>query len=157
MLLAGLLLFACIAHADTSLLLFGASKHNGCDTSKYQCHFEQFNPGAGLEWSPYEAWWGRPFVRGGAYSDSEKKAAYFAAGGLRKDVPLADRFKLGIGVYGGYLNGSNHNGLMAIPFIWAAYDRLALEVGYADSKLGHHKNKDEVSTVITFNARVDFY
>jgi len=153
-----LLLTACaLAQADTSLLLYGASKHNGCDKSKYKCKFEQFNPGAGLEWSPFEEWWGRPFVRGGAYSDSEKKFAYFAAGGWRKDFHLTENLKFGAGIYAGYLNGSDHNGAAAIPFLSLAYRKVALEVGYGDSKLGHHTKHEEVPAVITFNARIDFY
>ncbi|MCW3480247.1 hypothetical protein OL229_11885 [Neisseriaceae bacterium JH1-16] len=146
-----------VAYADTSVLLFGASKHNGCDQNRYPCKFEQFNPGAGLEWSPTEEPWGRPFVRGGLYRDSEGKTAYFATGGLRKDFLIGDDFTLGAGLMAGYLNGSNHNGVVAVPFVSAGSGRVAVEMGYADNRLGHHVHQERVSTVITFSARVALY
>jgi len=146
-----------VTYADTSLLVFGASKHNGCDQTKYKCDFEQFNPGLGIEWSPSEHWWGRAFLRGGIYSDSERKAAYFTTAGARKDFKLGDKLKLGAGLMAGYLNGSNHNGLVVLPFISLAYDKVALEVGYGDNKQGNHEHQARARSVTTFSGRIDFY
>ena len=155
-LFAALLFSAVPAFADVSLLVPFASKHYGCDSRKHHCDFEQFNPGLGAEWSPQEYSWGRPIVRGAVYRDSAKKTAYYAAAGWRKDFNVAGDFKMGVGIYGGYLNGSDHNGFAALPFVSVGYKKLSFEVGYGDSKLGHHKHKENVDHVLTFNARYDF-
>ncbi|POA97618.1 hypothetical protein C2134_17505 [Chromobacterium sinusclupearum] len=141
--------------ADVSLLVPFASKHYGCDPAKHKCEFHQFNPGLGLEWSPKEYDLGRPILRSAAYSDSSKKFAYYAAAGWRKDFNIFNGWKVGMGIYAGYLNGSDHDGFAALPFMSVGYKRFSIEVGYGDSKAGHHKHKEEVNHILTFNARYD--
>ncbi|MFB0823669.1 hypothetical protein [Chromobacterium violaceum] len=141
--------------ADVSILVPFASKHYGCDHKKHTCDFHQFNPGLGLEWSPQEYGWGRPIVRAAGYSDSGAKFAYFVAGGWRKDFNIVDSVKLGLGIYAGYLNGSDQNGFAALPFVSVGYKKLSFEVGYGDSKAGHHKHKEDVNHILTFSARYD--
>ncbi|UTH76243.1 hypothetical protein [Chromobacterium sp. IIBBL 290-4] len=141
--------------ADISILAPFASKHYGCNNKKHECEFHQFNPGLGVEWSPQEYSWGRPIIRGAVYSDSSAKFAYYAAGGIRKDFNVMDDVKLGVGLYAGYLNGSDHRGFAALPFVSVGYKKLSFEIGYGDSKAGHHTHKEEVNHILTFSARYD--
>ncbi|TCP14584.1 antimicrobial peptide resistance and lipid A acylation protein PagP [Crenobacter luteus] len=129
-LLALLFSWVGMAHADVSVLIFGASKHGKCDETRFECAFNESNPGLGLEWSPGERSWGRWLVRGGSYYDSYREEAYFFAGGWRKEWELVGRFKAGLGVLVGYLDGSGVDGVGALPLLSLQYRRLALEVGH---------------------------
>ncbi|UTH74083.1 hypothetical protein [Chromobacterium sp. IIBBL 290-4] len=151
-LLAGLALQSTICHADDfSLLAFGASDHHGCTT----CHLNESNPGAGLEWAfSGDDDQGRWFTRAGSYRDSFRKTAYFGAVGWRKEWQVAGPATLGIGLQGGYLDGSGRHGLAALPFISIGFRKVALEVGYLPKvTVGDHHAK---TSVTTFNLRWTF-
>ena len=148
-------LFGCMqvsaALADTSLLVFGASKHFGCDRS---CDFQEFNPGVGLELSSPTVDWGRPFVRFGAYRDSFGDMAGFAAGGLRNDWPLSGDWRAGIGMMVGY-QISPRDGIIALPFVYIASGSLAVEAGFVPfTRMGNRSHK--ARQIATLNVRWDF-
>lgn len=60
-----------------------------------------------------------------------------------------------MGIYAGYLSRSDHDGFAALPFMSVGYKNFSIEVGCGDSKAGHHKHKEEVNYILTFNARHD--
>ncbi|RXZ42525.1 hypothetical protein [Crenobacter cavernae] len=147
--------WACVAHADVSALVFGASHHGACDSSRFSCDFNQSNPGLGLEWSPGETDWGRWLVRGGTYHDSYREQAYFLAGGWRKEWTLVGDLKAGVGLLAGYLHGSGVDGFGVLPMASVQFKRLALEVGYIPKT--HLAGKNGEVAVTTFTLRWDFY
>ncbi|TCP14583.1 antimicrobial peptide resistance and lipid A acylation protein PagP [Crenobacter luteus] len=143
-----------LAQADTALLIFGASKHSGCDKKNEKCFFNEFNPGLGLEWSPAEYTWGRPMVRAGSYKDSFSKAAYFLMAGARREWSVGGGVKVGLGIQAGYINGSGEdNGVGLLPILSIGYRRLALEVGYVPVINDFGLERDV--SVTTFSLRWD--
>ncbi|WP_199153288.1 hypothetical protein [Chromobacterium sp. ASV23] len=157
-LLLAALLSLCVQNAnadvalnDFSLLLFGASDHHGCST----CHLNESNPGAGLEWKfSGDDDQGRWFARAGSYRDSFKKTAYFGSIGWRKEWQIAGPVVAGIGLQGGYLDGSDRHGLAALPIFSIGTRAVALEIGYLPKvSAGNHHPK---TAVTTFNLRWTF-
>ena len=115
--------------AETSVLVFGLSKHGSCDSARWRCDLNGRNPGLGVEWStPHSNY--QFFVRGGSYRDSLRQTAYFAAAGIRKTIMLNDDWQAGAGAMAGYLSGSGVNGLAGLPFIILGTERVQLEMGY---------------------------
>ncbi|MEO9383580.1 hypothetical protein [Chromobacterium phragmitis] len=152
LLVVGLTLLACRAHADDfSLLLFGASVHHGCST----CNLNQDNPGAGAEWAfSGDQDRGRWFARAGAYRDSFRKNANYATLGWRREWEMFGPVIAGIGLQAGYLHGSGHNGPAALPTLSLGTKSFALEVGYLPRvNVGSHHPK---TSVTTFNLRWTF-
>lgn len=118
--------------ASPALLLFGASHHSACDTRKFRCQFESFNPGAGIEWGWDQSLLagGMPLVRAGVYRDSYDETAAFMAAGWRRTWPLGGRWEVGVIVLAGYLHGSGIDGFAALPLATLGYGPLALELAY---------------------------
>lgn len=152
------LLGAQAAMADVSALVFGASKHYGCTSNKrFDCKFDEFNPGLGVEWSTSLDEWGRAFVRGGAYRDSYGDAAGFVGGGWRKEWNLGDKWRVGGGAMVGALGSQHYDGVFLQPMLSVGYDKVTLEVGYVpDTSWGNDK-KHHAKSVMTFMLRYDFF
>jgi hypothetical protein len=141
--------------AAPALLVFGASHHGSCDAQRYQCNLRGFNPGLGLEWN-FEPTWGggQLLARSGIYRDSYAETAIFAAGGWRRVWPIAGNWEAGVVLLTGYLNGSDINGLIAMPLLTVGTPKLALEVGYVPKiKAGSYRGEVAVTT---FNLRYAF-
>lgn len=142
-------LLSAASWGETSLLVFGLSKHGNCDSSRWHCDLNGRNPGLGLEWSMPQADY-QLFARGGSYRDSLRETAYFAAGGARKVWDVGNDWQIGAGAMAGYLNGSGLHGLAGLPFITAGTERVQLEVGYVPHIVW--KNRMMPATT-TFNLR----
>ncbi|MCX7205325.1 MAG: hypothetical protein NT086_04940 [Proteobacteria bacterium] len=156
-LIAALLcLFNQAAFADVAMTVNGLSKHFGCEKKKGNpCDYNEFNPGLGIEFSTKTQDWGKPFVRVGAYRDSYSDTAAYATVGIRQDWPINDSFKAGLGIMGGYLNSPHQNGAVVLPFIYASYKNIAIELGYVpDAQAFNSKNKSK--SIATLQLRWDF-
>jgi hypothetical protein len=137
------------AMAGTSLLVFGASHHGSCDSTRWNCDLNNRNPGLGLELADSGVDYSL-FVRGGSYRDSRRETAYFMAGGARTRWALGEDIEVGAGAMVGYLNGSGLHGLAGLPFVTVGGKLLQLEIGYVPEI--HWKDRMMPATT-TFNLR----
>ena len=148
-----LLMFVIIvAKADNALLIFGASRHLVCNSHKNLCHFNEFNPGLGIEWATPEHFWGQALLRIGGYYDSRYSHSHFASIGLRKQLNLNASLSLGAGLLVGYLDGPGKNGLAALPFVSVGWHDTALEIGYVPN-MNIATKRHAFERLITFNLR----
>jgi hypothetical protein len=117
-------LAAQLAHADTSVLLFGKAWHFDAHT---HYNYNQANYGLGLEWGPHADGW---FVGGYALKDSLSQLGYAAYAGYRYEYQLGNGIHLDAAIRAGYIKDAKYSGPGAIPTIGVGYKRAALELAY---------------------------
>lgn len=94
------------------LLLMGLSQHFP------EAGFNQFNPGAGLEWHPKRT---PVHLSIGAYWNSFRRVSAFVSAGLEKQFDLPAGFKAGVGIEGGPVTGYELP-FALIPYLVATKD-----------------------------------
>lgn len=113
-----------------SVLAYGASVHmdrmGHRDGKLYRVtgdrELDGSNPGLGLE-----AQRGGWLIGAGTYRDSWYKQAYMTYGGYRWVFGNPQGWNANLALKVGYLNGSGHHGLMALPTAGIGYKHVSLE------------------------------
>ena len=120
------------AHAETDVLVFGASKHFQTNGHKYN----EANVGLGAEWRPAaDSPW---FVGGFALRDSLYRTGYAAYGGYRLRHEFGNGWHAEASLRAGYLKDANYAGPAALPSLGFGYKNVTLEATYLP-KIGNNK------------------
>ncbi|APU03152.1 antimicrobial peptide resistance and lipid A acylation protein PagP [Ralstonia phage phiAp1] len=131
------------AHAaDTSLLLFGASKHLNVQGDR---KFNERNPGIGLE--VREGGWHAGAL---TYKDSFNDRAWAAYAGYRYSYEVTQDLKLQAGLRVGYLHGSGFHQVVPLPTVGVQYGKVALEAFFAPAR------RKGAADVVGAFIRIDF-
>jgi hypothetical protein len=125
LIIAAAVLASTLAHADTSVLVFGKSWHFD---KHYNYDYNQVNYGLGVEWGPHDSGW---FVGGYALKDSMNQLGYAAYGGYRYQYHIGDSgFHLDAAIRAGYIKDARYHGPGALPTVGVGYKHAALELAY---------------------------
>jgi hypothetical protein len=123
MMAVALALAAGAAQADTSLLVFGTTKHFNPQGRQYN----ELNAGLGLEWQPADSGW---LVGAFAVRDSIYRLGGAVYGGYR----VRHQFDSGIHVEAtlrlGWLKDAHFNSVAVVPAIGIGYKAVTLEATY---------------------------